>query len=334
MRLVAKKIIRIIYYCIAWFLFYTGFLTLYLKKKLKSRFLIVFYHEVNETDALGNIVTRPKCFKNQIKYLSRHFKPVSIKDIENYYTNNCVNKNSVLISFDGGYKGNILYAYPILKEYNTPGLIYIVTESIENAEVPWTTKLSYILNTTKIKHLSFQQQGTISYNGNLSNKKKALKEIKAKFYKLNAEARTKLIDDLSNKLEVNFNEISDTFMNWNDVADLNQSTLIDIGSHTITHPRLNSVNTEEVKREIYHSKELIENKLGDEISSFCYPDGKINEETAGIVKNSGYKSATTTINGLNSIKTNPYLLKRIGGGNMPLCVFALKMSGLFKKLNI
>ena len=44
-----------------------------------------------------------------------------------------------------------------------------------------------------------------------------------------------------------------------------------IGSHTLTHPRLTRVPPAQLRAEIFDSKKMLEDALGVEVTSFCYP---------------------------------------------------------------
>jgi hypothetical protein len=69
---------------------------------------------------------------------------------------------------------------------------------------------------------------------------------------------------------------------------------MEVGSHTLTHPRLTRINNHDQKREIKESKMLLENLLNSEITSFCYPKGDFDNGIVSLVKSSGYLLARTT----------------------------------------
>lgn len=62
-------------------------------------------------------------------------------------------------------------------------------------------------------------------------------------------------------------------MDWNQIATIKDSALIQIGSHTLTHADLDALNEEETRRELGQSRELLEEKLGQKVSHFAYPRG-------------------------------------------------------------
>jgi peptidoglycan/xylan/chitin deacetylase (PgdA/CDA1 family) len=106
-----------------------------------------------------------------------------------------------------------------------------------------------------------------------------------------------------------------------------QSDLIEIGSHTLTHDNLPTLDIETRQKEIQASRDAIEREFGIECRSVCYPFGLYDSTDVEIVKNSGYSSATTTKVGISDIaKTNLYELDRITvSGKDNFVAFLLKL---------
>ena len=71
--------------------------------------------------------------------------------------------------------------------------------------------------------------------------------------------------------------VSLPILNWNQIKELAQHSLITIGSHTKTHPVLTSVvDPEKLHDELQGSKEEIELQLGVDCDFFAYPKGRSN----------------------------------------------------------
>lgn len=86
---------------------------------------------------------------------------------------------------------------------------------------------------------------------------------------------------------------------------------ITIGSHTLDHPNLTRLSLEEARHQIKESKALLEAHLGRPVEVFCYPYGKYNHELARVVRESGYRAAVTTGQGLAGPGDDPFTLKRV-----------------------
>lgn len=74
--------------------------------------------------------------------------------------------------------------------------------------------------------------------------------------------------------------------------------LIEIGAHTITHPRLSELSIEMQKEEIENSKKDLEAVIGKSVIGFAYPfggaDKDFTRETMDIVRSAGFKYACST----------------------------------------
>jgi len=100
----------------------------------------------------------------------------------------------------------------------------------------------------------------------------------------------------------------DSYLNWAQIKTLQGSGLIEIGSHTVDHLQLASLNEAAQRFQIFESKRILEQNLGVSVLSFCYPYGNFNTITERLAKEAGYNNATTTV---GSEYQNPNLLFRL-----------------------
>lgn len=92
-------------------------------------------------------------------------------------------------------------------------------------------------------------------------------------------------------------------MNPQQIREIARS--FDIGGHTYHHLVLTRVSLKEAEREIVEGKQRLEDIIGKEVLSFCYPRGKFNKKVIKIVKSAGFVGARTTQSLSRSIK-NPF----------------------------
>jgi peptidoglycan/xylan/chitin deacetylase (PgdA/CDA1 family) len=122
-------------------------------------------------------------------------------------------------------------------------------------------------------------------------------------------------------------------LSWTEVKALSQRG-ITFGSHTVTHPHLNTLKDEEVEDEIKRSKETIEDKLGQVIDTFSYPF-KFPEENRAFTKllkdllqRHGYKYGVSTRIGTTSKNDEVYFMKRIPvNSGDDISLFQAKLEG-------
>ncbi len=83
-----------------------------------------------------------------------------------------------------------------------------------------------------------------------------------------------------------------------------------IGSHTLSHPRLARIEASQLRAELFDSKKKLEDFLGVEVPSFCYPYGNFNDKVVELVKEAGYKLALSTIRDNRNHEADRWRLKR------------------------
>ncbi|PYX60239.1 MAG: hypothetical protein DMG76_03215 [Acidobacteria bacterium] len=68
----------------------------------------------------------------------------------------------------------------------------------------------------------------------------------------------------------------------------------EIGGHTFSHRTLPRLPLEELRREVRTCKDALEQITGKQVSMFCYPNGRYNQNAITELKRAGYKGARTT----------------------------------------
>jgi len=105
-------------------------------------------------------------------------------------------------------------------------------------------------------------------------------------------------------------------LTWGEVRELHRAR-VTFGSHTVTHPQLCLATREQQEYEIRHSKRCIEDKVGCEVQSFCYPFAFPEQNyafTHGLresLKACGYKNGVCTVVGTVRAGQDVYFLKRL-----------------------
>lgn len=79
-------------------------------------------------------------------------------------------------------------------------------------------------------------------------------------------------------------------MSWEELRELRNRGW-EVGSHTLTHPRLSEIDAAELRRELEHSKLACESALGELCTSLAYPYGDHNDEVVAATSAAGYEVA-------------------------------------------
>jgi hypothetical protein len=83
---------------------------------------------------------------------------------------------------------------------------------------------------------------------------------------------------------------------------------MEIGSHTMTHPLLTRIPANLALQELRQSKQVLEDLLGEPVSSFCYPAGKFNRRTSALIHEARYLLARTTVSFRTDMNFDPFCM--------------------------
>jgi peptidoglycan/xylan/chitin deacetylase (PgdA/CDA1 family) len=85
---------------------------------------------------------------------------------------------------------------------------------------------------------------------------------------------------------------------------------IEFGGHSRTHAHLPRISAEACRAEVAGSKSDLEAIIGAEVASFAYPYGQYNDSVVALTRGM-YAMAFSTVEGINTLATDQYLLRRI-----------------------
>jgi peptidoglycan/xylan/chitin deacetylase (PgdA/CDA1 family) len=89
------------------------------------------------------------------------------------------------------------------------------------------------------------------------------------------------------------------------------SELVTIGSHTVTHPDLTTLDPNQALDELLESRRRLENWLGREVRLFSFPYGAHNEAVVGLCREAGYARVFTTLPKLAFAHPEEYMTGRV-----------------------
>jgi len=205
-------------------------------------------------------------------YLSKGYKEGSISE--------CIdNNNNFHLSFDDGFKEHLKVAYLLKERYNfdcnSVSFSINIANSINNDFAGMDLVYSILENNLIEKLNQFFETDFNTKN---------IPEIK----KYIASLKPEQLKQLSNYFLELHEQLENTFLNKTEIIEL--SKIFKITSHGISHRFLTN-HKKESKKEILQSKTILESIINQNIDTFCYPEGKNNNELQNYCKKAGYKYA-------------------------------------------
>jgi len=292
------------------------------------RLVILMYHRVlpaGDERALieepGMLVT-PESLALQLEILKKQFSVIGLSEwLHRKSSNIPLPSISFAITFDDGWADNYEFAFPVLQKLSIPATIFLVSGNIGTDHVFWPERLARLIKTVtrtqsdKLSHPSLDWLHNVCERRPITATEPGpddLSRIIACAKILPDLEIQALLDSSEQALGLNNAGHKPLLLDWEQLSVMTESGLVEAGSHTCHHIRLNSQTPENViKTEISDSKEMIEERTGHPVKLFCYPNGDYSPTALDLVRNS-YTGAVTTESGWNSTSTDNHLLRRIG----------------------
>jgi len=288
-------------------------------------FYVLLYHGVYaDNDELGLYNSAGKHiaqarFEAQMRHLSAARPLVSMGTIADALQGDAhLPCGAVAVTFDDGFLNNFTVAWPVLDKYQIPATIYLATGFIGTDRRIWTDQLeAVILETRQTSFTLTAGNETKAYSlANAPDRLSALSDIKKMCKKMSEDEKEELVDQLAARLGLpdGTPHPLDKFMDWSQVREMDESSLIDFGAHTADHVSLTRVSREQMREQIDRSAAAVAENLGKDCRYFSYPEGQPDDVDANVIdylRACGFDHAPLAVEGTNYLgKTHPFHIAR------------------------
>jgi peptidoglycan/xylan/chitin deacetylase (PgdA/CDA1 family) len=297
------------------------------------KFLILCYHRIGTSGIPLFSELRPAIFEAQMQYIRRRYRILSLDEMCDEMDSPSHKVDAIAVTFDDGYRDLHTHALPVLRKYQIPATIFLPVASIETGQVPWYDRIFLALQVFPGKQceiiLDRQRNFQLtSFHARLA----AAAEIIQYLRTLPDDHRKEYCAAWEEQFILPQDELKDRMLTWEQIRSMSREG-ITFGSHTMTHPAVSRLTQSQLDIELGESKRVLEDRVGGPALHFAYPFGKPADCGAAglpfLVRN-GYRSASTTVEGVNEPGDNRFELRRSQVGNeRSLPMFAFKLNRLF-----
>jgi peptidoglycan/xylan/chitin deacetylase (PgdA/CDA1 family) len=265
---------------------------------------ILMYHNFCADGETSTDAVNVTAARKQLAYLRRHFRVVPFSQaLEELKLGGPSERLTVALTIDDGRRNCYEFLFPLLVEFDMPATFFVVSSFIRGEDWLWTDKVLW---------LSEQPSRPPELSpGRIENFFETLNRV-------SPATRNEQIADMATRMEVFIPKDAPAKYapcSWNELRDMADSGLVEIGSHTISHPILASIPDEESWRELTLSRAQIEENMGRPVRSFCFPNGKPGDYRPSQVQqiiDAGYTNAVVARRGMVAPGASFYELPRIG----------------------
>ncbi len=277
-----------------------------LARRKKNTLYVLMFHQVNDKGNRMYPATPVKVFEQWCAYLARYMKVIHISEIETHFKT--TTSPAAVITFDDGLDDIKKNAYPILRNYRLKFNINIDTEILETGKPQDNMRVYDVVNyaeSTIYKHEKFVPGGISIDHSQPTATEFAFSKV---LTGLNTRQRREFSDDVAKQLGKK--GMSHTkVLSREDLKQMAEDPLVEIGSHSHTHSMLTRLSAIEYFNELQLSKTILEGIINKPVDIFAFPNGLGNEEIEKSGIKIGYKYFLYTEDKPNNVSKLP--LKKI-----------------------
>ena len=297
------------------------------KTPASPQLLILMYHRIlPASDPRSRIeepgmVVQPETLRMHLGILKQYFEMVQLSD---WFARKAEGRplpdRACAITFDDGWADNYEYALPVLREAGVPATLFVVSAMMATTQRFWPERLSLL-----VQHINQQREdlwphpalawlqadGRYRFDGQPPDRAR-LSAIIAYCKQWTENEIQQKLDAVETLAGIDLSQHQASLLDWEQIREMQQSGLFEIGSHTRHHVRLNTQTDARLfADEIINSRREIEQQLDCEVKTFCYPNGDFCDAALSLVRQH-YTLAVTTEAGWCDTSSPAHRLKRIG----------------------
>lgn len=212
-------------------------------------------------------------FEQQVSLLARRFDVIGLPDLERALSDS--HGRYVMITFDDGYRDNYSSAFPILKRHGVPATFFLTTGFLDRPQVPWWDEIAWMVRSSTISELKASQWLATTLNLDETNRERAISRLLSIYKKLPGEEAPEYVEWLASALETGRcpqGLADELWMTWDMVREM-EANGMSFGGHTVTHPILANLSSEQQEWEVAECQNRLTRELGHPADSFSYPVG-------------------------------------------------------------
>ncbi len=267
----------------------------------RRRLLVLTYHRVGtrqelwpEASALAECT--PVAFEAQMAWLREHAAPVDLQTALRILDGSCpAPARPVLVTFDDAYRDDLYRVRPCCERLGIRPLVFTPTGFVGTVRRFWWDRIGICIKTAVHRELTVPLDGQGARPlrlASVAEREQAIDFLLGLAKKLEPAAREDFIAELERRLDLpaTAEAARPVVLGWAEARAL--QTCFDFSAHTVSHPVLSSLGSDELRRELAVSKAEVERELGA-CQAFAIPFGgaaDYTRETVQVAAELGYRA--------------------------------------------
>jgi peptidoglycan/xylan/chitin deacetylase (PgdA/CDA1 family) len=279
--------------------------------------LILLYHRIGAPgDPFPGLDV--SVFRAQMEWLAAHCTPISPDQLRDAVGAGSLARPPVLVTFDDGYLSYRERAYPILREFGIPSLLFLTTAYIdEPTRLFWWDALRAAIEKAACRRVELPwDPGSTLTVDRPESRQQLLSAAKEHLKSVPDADRKAEVAELLERLGAHnpfFNGVRQ-MLSWDDVTAILEGT--HIGGHSHTHPIMSMLTDEALETEVATCRERIRSATGMTPRWFAYPNGRtcdFDDRSRAALLRHGFDSAFASVGGVAGADVDWMALPRFAG---------------------
>ena len=202
----------------------------------------------------------------------------------------------IVLTFDDGYRDNLVHALPILRRHRAPFTLYVPTGLVDGIGEIWWQAIEDIIAASDQVLLPAGEDPIPA--ATLAQKQAAFDTLYWRMRRIPEPQRVDLVRSIAGLHGYDLaGQCRDLIMDWDELATVAADPLCTIGAHTVRHYELAKLPLAEARSEMADSVEVIARRLRVRPVHFSYPLGgplSAGDREFGLARELGFRTAVTT----------------------------------------
>ena len=230
-----------------------------------------------------------RTFEAFVRFVKRHYVPIGHERWASASANgDPLPQRALLLTFDDGWRDNVVHALPILERYGVPSHVFVATDGIGRRTGFWQERLLAAVATKP--GLLAPLARDLGMDGPPPSVQALLAHL-GSLEPFESWVRTTLevLDD--------FQPAGRAMLDENDIRGAAQRGM-SFGAHGMSHVRLDALSRPALDRELEGARDRLEGILGSRIDSLSFPHGGFDAQVVDRCVAAGYASLFSSARGL------------------------------------
>jgi peptidoglycan/xylan/chitin deacetylase (PgdA/CDA1 family) len=238
--------------------------------------ILIFHRVLPAPDALFPGLPDNARFGNILGWMKSWFNVLPLDHAVHRLSSGTLPERAAAITFDDGYADNVTHALPVLRAHSLFATFFIATGFLDGGcmfnDMIIEAVRACSRDTLELGSLGLGRHSLLTLQDRRTSIDRLINAIKYR----PVEERSAISRNIA--AAAGCRPRYNLMMSSQQVRDLSRAGM-QIGAHTVSHPILTRLSADEARREIATSRNCLEEIVGDRITLFAYPNGKLGQIT-------------------------------------------------------